>query len=389
MSRMDDQPDKNISDPWSQFDSEAGQPPVSVSEAAKRYVAAGLSVIPIADDGTKGPYTAALPRVWDEHQKRTVASWKPYQVCQPTEADIDNWSADGRAFGLAVITGAVSGVAPGCGLEMIDFDCMELFAPWVEKVEQQAPGLLRRLVQVQTPRPGRHIYYRCSEFAGSQKLARANEEIAAPDGSLQRKSVTLIETRGEGAYCIIPPSPPWCHPGAKCYRYVEGSLDLTEVPLITPAERSVLLSTARSFDQSPPPKSSSGRTDLARRASRTAESETAGRPGDAFNQEANWEDILDQNGWVQAGRNGRTIYWRRPGKDFGVSATTGYCESAEGEDRLHVFSSNAEPFEGGHTYSKFAAYALLEHRGDFAAAAGELRRQGYGGGDRPLKGSSK
>jgi hypothetical protein len=57
-----------------------------------------------------------------------------------------------------------------------------------------------------------------------------------------------------------------------------------------------------------------------------------------------------------------------------VSATTGYAGGAS----LYVFSSNAPPFMPGEGYSKSAAYALLEHGGDFSAAARELARSGAG-----------
>ena len=42
------------------------------------------------------------------------------------------------------------------------------------------------------------------------------------------------------------------------------------------------------------------------------------------------------------------------------------------------FSSNALPFEPETAYAPFAAYSLLEHEGDFAAAANALAQQGYG-----------
>jgi hypothetical protein len=48
------------------------------------------------------------------------------------------------------------------------------------------------------------------------------------------------------------------------------------------------------------------------------------------------------------------------------------------------FSENAYPFQGANgaklctSYSKFAAYTLINHNGDFGAAAKELARQGYG-----------
>ena len=68
-------------------------------------------------------------------------------------------------------------------------------------------------------------------------------------------------------------------------------------------------------------------------------------------------------------------HWRRPGKEGrGGSATTNYADS----DLLSVFSSNAQPFQDGHAYGKFAAYALLNHQGDCRRAAKALRHHGYG-----------
>jgi hypothetical protein len=39
---------------------------------------------------------------------------------------------------------------------------------------------------------------------------------------------------------------------------------------------------------------------------------------------------------------------------------------------------NAFPFEPEHAYTKFAAYTILSHRGDFTAAAKTLADAGYG-----------
>jgi hypothetical protein len=103
------------------------------------------------------------------------------------------------------------------------------------------------------------------------------------------------------------------------------------------------------------------------------------RPGDDFNRRASWEDVLPGKGWVAVRRAGEVTHWRRPGKKPpGTSATTGKCRSAVGGDLLYVFSSNAQPFEPERCYSKFSAYALLYHGGDFAAAAADVARKGYG-----------
>ena len=102
------------------------------------------------------------------------------------------------------------------------------------------------------------------------------------------------------------------------------------------------------------------------------------RPGDEFNRRASWADVLGPHGWRVENAAGDVTYWTRPDKKKGVSATTGKCSSDLGGDLLYVFSSNAAPFEPDKAYSKFSALALLEHAGDFAAAAKALAEKGYG-----------
>jgi putative DNA primase/helicase len=217
-----------------------------------------------------------------------------------------------------------------------------------------------------------HVYYRCSCFGVSQKLAFAaakddfDHAALDPRGNPIRK--TLIEVKAEGGYCLIPPSPPRCHPSCRLYQYAEGSAELIAVPTISPEEREILLSSARLLNQwqesrvAPP--------QLAKRTKRAGLS----RPGDDFNARAQWSDILTCHGWTCVGAYGDETRWRRPGKQDGVSATTNHLSS----DLLHVFSSNAHPFEPEKSYTKFAAYALLNHDGNFQEAARALREQKYG-----------
>jgi len=96
-------------------------------------------------------------------------------------------------------------------------------------------------------------------------------------------------------------------------------------------------------------------------------------PGADFATRTDWGEILPP-GWKRSGRVGDTEYWTRPGKHAGVSATVNFS----GKENLYVFSTNASPFEPEKSYSKFAAYALLKHAGDFTAAARALAAAGYG-----------
>jgi len=98
------------------------------------------------------------------------------------------------------------------------------------------------------------------------------------------------------------------------------------------------------------------------------------RPGDQWAAATDWAAILEPHGWTLHRHSGDVERWTRPGKHGAVSATVNYG----GYGLLYVFSSNAAPFEPGRGYGKFAAYALLEHDGDYAVAARALAARGYG-----------
>ena len=102
-----------------------------------------------------------------------------------------------------------------------------------------------------------------------------------------------------------------------------------------------------------------------------------GTPGGDFNTSADWKDILEPFGWVRVGESGETVYWRRPGKSSSISATTGYCKGDE-YDLFYCFTDHAPPFQQGKAYSRFAAYAILEHGGDYKKAAAALKEKGFG-----------
>lgn len=115
-----------------------------------------------------------------------------------------------------------------------------------------------------------------------------------------------------------------------------------------------------------------------------------GRPGDDFNQRGpEWDEIIGPYGWAYVGNDGAaTTYWRRPGKSTGISATSGHLRTDDGHELLYVFSTSALPLKSGSAYTKFAAFAVLKHAGDFGAAAAELAKSGYGAPSQTNVGSS-
>jgi GTPase SAR1 family protein len=287
---------------------------------------ANLCVIPIKPDGSKSP---------------SVPSWKNYQRRKPTLLELQSWFGGKYQPGFAIIAGKVSD-----NLEIIDFDEPNLAGEFVNMVEAEAPGLIITLPTVQTPTGGFHFFYRCAVIEGNQKLAQA--EV---DGKVE----TLIETRGEGGYVLTINSPLACHPSGKPYTLING--DLASIPTITEQERAVLLDCARSFNQvfkthqriNPVPAPTNGHL----------------TPGQRFNQSGKVRDLLERHGWkyLRPGPNGEL--WARPGVDH-TSATL-YPDGG-----LYVFSSNAAPLDAGRVYSPFSLYGILEHSGDFKAAAKTL-----------------
>ena len=277
----------------------------------------------------------------------------------PSHDELINWFVVSPGAGIGIVGGAISG-----NLEIIDFDQLDLYDLWWALIRDVAPDLLAKLtLLVGTPKPGRHVPYRCDRIEGNQKLAWDD------DG----KS-TLIETRGDGGYIVAAGSPLACHPSGRSYEVLKGSWE--HVPTITTAERDILLGLARSFNRYTPP-------DNTPPSHRVRGGAPGDRPGDEYNARVGWDEVLTPSGWTVAGRCGEATYWKRPGKtEPGHSAISG-----NGDDRLCVFSSNAAPLEPygdrKKTYSKFDAYTTLYHGGDFSTAAKALAGMGYGRNGHP------
>lgn len=306
----------------------------SCMDAARRYLAAGLSFLPVKSDGSKRP---------------ALSTWAAHQQQLPTEADIARWFRG--PCGLALIGGAVSG-----NLEILDLDVPGLDAEFEQFAEDNGRlELIQKLAKSRTPSGGVHYYYRLSaEPEGNRKLARlAGGEVK-------------IETRGEGGYAIVPPSPPECHPDRKAYVLERG--DLAGLPVLTQEEHRDLLRLARALndyaEQAQP-------VSAAAVASPRRILQSGLKPGEDYNERGELLQLLERHGWKRDHQDGQEIHFTRPGKSRGTSATyrTG-C--------FYVFTSSAPPFEPDQGYSPFAVFTLLEHSGDFSAAASALYKEGYG-----------
>ena len=298
-----------------------------------------MSIVPIElAESYRKSGLAALPAARAK-KRPSIGGWKTWSTRLPTEMEIGAWFAN-SPDGICIVAGSVSG-----NLECIDFDAHgEMYPAWKEKV---APETFARLVVERTPSGGLHVVYR-SEGAvdGNRKLAQ---------GMRGGKKTTLVETRGEGGLFLCAPT--------EGYVLLQGSYDA--LPVLSREAREALLSAAEALDECVdeprPTEGVQGR-----------ESAFLVKPGDDWCARGDIRPVLMAHGWKYLGvkPDGNEL-WQRPGKSGdGNSATFNgnvFC----------VFSTNAAPFEAK-GYSKFQVYALLEHNGDFTAAARALLEKGFG-----------
>lgn len=141
----------------------------------------GISSIPVAQD------------------KKPKVAWKEYQKRLPSIQECESWDSI-KSDGIAVVCGRISG-----NLEVIDIDnkfemAEQIYEDITRKITAQRIDLLDKLVFEKSKNNGYHIIYRCNKIEGNQKLA-IYEDLNSGE------KATVIETRGEGGYCIIYPSP--------------------------------------------------------------------------------------------------------------------------------------------------------------------------------------
>ena len=318
----------------------------AVYRAAKEAFRAGLCVLPPVEDGSKRP-------------QPIDGSWQQFKTERPTPELLRTWYP-GRG-GIGVVAGGVSG-----DVECFDFDDMKTYEAFCKNASVTGLGDVIERIEAgycdDTPGGGVRWLCRCpgANREHNEKLARRPKR---PEEKKHEKDnvKVLIELPD---YAIVAPSNGRVHPSGR--PYVRRSGDFLSIATISVDEREALLELARSFDEMP-------RHEAHGPEPKASTTKVRARPGDDYNARTEWAELLEPAGWTYVYRRGDVSYWRRPGKNFGISATTNF----RGSDLLYVFSSSTA-FEQDKSYSRFAAYAVLHHDGDFWAAARALGEDGYG-----------
>jgi hypothetical protein len=293
-----------------------------------------------------------------------LIAWGQYKVQRPNWSIVADWFARGdtSTLGIVLLTGTPAG--KGCApLQILDIETAEVWEAFLEAAHFAGHAdTLHRCVIERTPSGGAHLGFLCLAIDDRQKVPLARQ---AADGKILTE-LLLHQS------CTVSPTSIRCkpeHPEGAAYTLIQG--DWTQPHEISPAQRQALIDIARSFNEVPEKVHTAPRE-------RTSNPRL---PGDCLNEAADtdwWTDLLTRHGWKDVSRPGLRgkglRYWQRPGKvGRELSATYG----ATGP-YLYVFSSNAFPFEPDKAYSAFSAFALLEHGGDFTAAAKALAQRGFG-----------
>lgn len=212
--------------------------------------------------------------------------------------------------------------------------------------------------------------YRVKTRDGAHYYYRANPDVQVGNGATFKACGYDIDTRADGGYVVAAGC---IHPEGGIY---EASGSLKDIPVL-PTWCARFLA-YREYPGNVQPQ--------APQAGKLQEKEESichptcvapsQRPGDAIDAFLTWEDILEPHGWRKTLRGtGGEQLWTRPGKTEGASASTGYRGDRQ---RLYVFSTNTV-FTPETPYTKFGAYAVLNHGGDMKAAARALSERGIGG----------
>lgn len=264
-----------------------------------------------------------LPARGDE-KRPSIAGWKEYTKRLPTSEEYQKWTSPAR---VCIVCGKVSG-----NLECLDFDCAGIaFEPWKSKIRG---SIFKKLFIERTPSGGYHIWYRLDgmNVSGNRKIAKGEDGKA------------LIETRGEGGLALCYPSPG--------YPIIQGSWE--ELPFLTPAEYQEVMEAAKSFDVPEPVPtpitptvstfSGTSGENLIERIQREI----------SIHDEISW---LESMGWKSCGQQGDYLYFTRPGKSIGVSASLICCGEMP---RFKVFTTSDPIFDAsreGEGYSPFDVFA--------------------------------
>lgn len=301
-----------------------------------------------------------------------------------TAADIQRWwgGQNPQHTGIGMVCGDDSG-----HIEMVEIEGP--YADRLERLEELAKQagpethvawlMIKRGWTEKSPSGGYHFFYRVRTDGATPdnkgRMVGGNTKLAQtvvgelPNG--KPKITEIAETRGTGGYVIVAPSYGDVHETGKPYERLYGGP--STIWTISMEQREAIHDLFRGLNEHHKPST------VDRRATNEAKRSNGDKtPWDDFNERGpSWAELLESEGWELfegSGDDDDYNQWTKPGASSAkISAATNY----EDNGLLKVFSTSTE-FDTDSAYSKYAAYAVLNHGGDFSEAAKALMKQGYG-----------
>lgn len=301
---------------------------------AEYYLDQGISVIPVRDkpqtyNGREYPVKSAYP--WAKYNKEIISKGELMYLM--TE------KYDTQGFGI--VAGAVSG-----NLEIIDIDVKNwegIDTRLFQDIKSLFPHLWSKLRIHRSPSCGYHILYRISDHLpeGNRKLAFKTDRKEA-----------AIETRGTGGYVVAS--------SAMGYSVINDN----PIPVITWAERCSIIAICEGYNERI--------KTIALPISKAQSDYYDENPWSHYNSSHAAESILVDYGWSICGSSNNFVWFTRPGKTSGVSA------SFNREKRVfYIFTSSTE-LEPSKGYNPSTLLSILKFNNDKKKTYNWLVDNGYG-----------
>lgn len=317
------------------------------SELAKKYIKAGFSVIPVSSNKTP-----------------SVREWGKYQIAKMSEEEADKHF--NNVFGIALLGGTEKNIT------ILDFDLKySLRSDFFDNFKKALPvDLLQKMYVQSTMSGGYHFIFSCKKVENNMKLCsryttpyekhetylEAFNDPKTRDKALRiasnDMSRILIETRGNGGYALLSPSPG--------YKHVYGKIQEISIE-----EYDLLMETARSFSEV-----IEERKDI-RLEKYNKEFEVS--PFADFNERFDVISYLEDNGWEVMKGQGKSIRLKRAG-----NPSSGSSALFDTESRLMNVFSTSTIFDVGRAYSPADIFILLDCNNDTSLAFSKMVDLGYG-----------
>ena len=257
--------------------------------------------------------------------KKVLAKWTEFQHRKPTQVEIDYWLTR-PTQNYAMVCGEISDIV------VFDIDTKNDGDP--------TPFLNKGMYEVRTPSGGYHFYCKYDKTF---------------DSTLHSKTPKLkgVDIQTNSSLIFLP----ICYFPSKGGYEVVNDVPIGEIPAEVMQYVLEALEPEEAVQEIKPYKVQSYHL--------TGDA----KPGDIYNALATWEEVLVPLGWKPIGhiKSHGIQYWKRPGKDEGVSASTNWGD----HDLLIPFTTSTE-LEARKGYTKFKALTFLQYNGDYKACSRDL-----------------